>query len=343
MVAAALALRRGCAVIARLRHLPGLVVLLLAACASPPPPSSPLPVAPPPGQEQGTELAAGDSVEVSYYPAAPLETTAYLIGPGDVLRLDVADHPELSRERVLVLPDGFVAAPLNSRLAAAGKRADQLAEDLARFYRQRQVLNPVVTVAVEQADARIDALMRSVARPGRSDTLTLLVDRSGFLDLPFVGQVSVRQPFLDMRRQIVDTYRQQFGKRLEVTVNVRSRQTPVVYVIGEVVTPGAVNVTGPLTPFMAVASAGGFRRTAKESDVRVYRYRPGGQLDHWSFDLTLQAAADKQPPPRLDIVARDIVFVPKSGIAVANDAIEQYIRNLLPFGLGVGAYYQLPP
>ena len=33
-----------------------------------------------------------------------------------------------------------------------------------------------------------------------------------------------------------------------------------------------------------------------------------------------------------------MIFVPRSGVAMANDAVEQYIRNMLPFGIGLAAF-----
>jgi polysaccharide biosynthesis/export protein len=326
------------------RHCLLLIAVGLCACSTAPPiVSSALPPIPDPGLRVDRPLSVGDIVAIDYFPSSVLEATAYVVGAGDLLRVDVFDHPELSRERVLVLPDGHISAPLVNRLPVVGKNVQQIAQELAAIYRQRKILDPAVIVSVEQADARIAALMRSVTREGRSEPVTVMVDELGYLDLAFIGQVSTRQPFGDVRREVIERYRQQFGARLNVTVNLRNRQPPVVYVIGEVVNPGGVNYTYGQTPLMAVAAAGGLKATALPSDVRVYRYRQDGSLDQWSFDIGANLSQGNRAVAALQMAPQDVVYVQKSGVALANTAIDQYIRQMVPFQIGVGATYLFNP
>lgn len=92
-------------------------------------------------------LAAGCA---SSFPPAPSAAASaeykYLIGPGDVLNIQVWRNPELSMS-VPVRPDGKVTAPLVEDLNAIGKDPSTLARDiekeLAKFIR-----DPVVTVIV---------------------------------------------------------------------------------------------------------------------------------------------------------------------------------------------------
>src|SRR5215510_11824249 len=48
------------------------------------------------------------------------DTPSYLIQPNDVLSVFVYKYPELSRDQVLVLPDGFISLPLIQDMKAAG-------------------------------------------------------------------------------------------------------------------------------------------------------------------------------------------------------------------------------
>ena len=81
------------------------------------------------------------------YPPAPTAAASseykYLIGPGDMLNIQVWRNPELSMI-VPVRPDGRLAAPLVEDLVAMGKDPTTLARDiekeLAKFIRE-----PVVT------------------------------------------------------------------------------------------------------------------------------------------------------------------------------------------------------
>src|SRR4051812_10805441 len=91
------------------RHCLLLIAAGLCACTTAPPiVSSALPPIPDPGLRVDRPLSVGDIVAIDYFPSSVLEATPYVVGAGDLLRVDVFDHPELSRERVLVLPDGHI-------------------------------------------------------------------------------------------------------------------------------------------------------------------------------------------------------------------------------------------
>lgn len=72
--------------------------------------------------------------------------TAYLIGPGDTIQIDVWGNPELS-VTVPVRPDGKMSSPLVQDLWASDKTATQLAKDIEKVL-AKYVRNPVVTVIV---------------------------------------------------------------------------------------------------------------------------------------------------------------------------------------------------
>lgn len=80
--------------------------------------------------------------------AVPEDSTdfAYLIGPGDNLRIDVWRNPELSGI-VPVRPDGKITTPLAEDLPASGKTPTQLARDVEKFL-EKYIQSPVVTVIV---------------------------------------------------------------------------------------------------------------------------------------------------------------------------------------------------
>ncbi|MBD3893583.1 XrtA/PEP-CTERM system exopolysaccharide export protein [Hydrogenophaga sp.] len=100
----------------------GVVVLGLSACASP---------------------TAG------LLPAPPVAAKAdysYIVGPGDMLNINVWRNPELSAT-VPVRPDGKVSTPLVDELLAQGKTPTQIARDIEQAL-GRFVRDPVVTVIV---------------------------------------------------------------------------------------------------------------------------------------------------------------------------------------------------
>jgi polysaccharide biosynthesis/export protein len=96
--------------------------------------------------------------------AAPATSPGYVIGRGDVLKINVWKEPDLTLEATVRL-DGMITVPLVGDVQAAGRVPSQLATalvaGLARF-----VENPRVTVGVEKAySARIYVVGEAV-RPG---------------------------------------------------------------------------------------------------------------------------------------------------------------------------------
>ena len=71
---------------------------------------------------------------------------SYIVGPGDLLNINVWRNPELSAS-VPVRPDGKVATPLVDELVAQGKTPTQIARDVEKAL-GKFVRDPVVTVVV---------------------------------------------------------------------------------------------------------------------------------------------------------------------------------------------------
>ena len=67
----------------------------------------------------------------------------YRIQPGDVLRVDVLEDPDLSRS-ALVLPDGRIAFPLVGTIAVAGRTLDQINEVIATALEPNFAVRPSV-------------------------------------------------------------------------------------------------------------------------------------------------------------------------------------------------------
>lgn len=86
----------------------------------------------------------------SSFPPAPVIASSadysYIVGPGDVLNINVWRNPELSAS-VPVRPDGKVATPLVDELVAQGKTPSQIARDVEKAL-SKFVRDPVVTVVV---------------------------------------------------------------------------------------------------------------------------------------------------------------------------------------------------
>ena len=108
---------------------------------------------------------------------------------------------------------------------------------------------------------------------------------------------------------------------VEVTV-VESSQK--VYVGGEVRSPGVVPFYENLTALQAVFERGGFLRTAQSNNILLIR----ADADKEQMNITSIKTKDIAS---LSVLPSDVIFVPKTGVAKANVAMSQFIRNMLPF------------
>ena len=88
----------------------------------------------------------------------------YLIGPGDVLSIDVWKEPEMSKQ-VSVRLDGEVSLPLINDVKAAGFTCTELRKQLAEKYKDF-VDVPEVSVTVLESRSKRIYLLGKIKRPG---------------------------------------------------------------------------------------------------------------------------------------------------------------------------------
>jgi polysaccharide export outer membrane protein len=313
------------------------MTLLSAGCQSRLSVTGPLP--PSPVVESDFEAAVvglGDVIAVGYYRNIRLRHgERYKIGVGDVLHVDIADHPEITRDKVTVLPDGRISLPLIGSIAAAGIDTEHLAAAVSRRYSDERINDPHVAVSVEDGDQRIQTFLHSLTQTLSSQNIEVTVGDASGIDLPGIPTVPVNRPFTEIRKDIRDTYRREFGADLDVTVNFRKRSGQFVFAMGEVGKPGAVEISRTLNPLTAIAAAGGVLPTGDLTKVVVVRYNNSG-YDQYVFDLEKPLYFEDQKTPEFHLRPSDVIFVPKTGIADVNQVVDQYVRKMLPFPLGAG-------
>jgi protein involved in polysaccharide export with SLBB domain len=87
----------------------------------------------------------------------------------------------------------------------------------------------------------------------------------------------------------------------------------------------------------AIAQAGGFRDTARRTQVIVIRQNPDGPFFTTVLDITkVINGADKAQD--ISLMPYDIVYVPKSAIADVDLWVQQYVNSIIP-----GQFYYAMP
>jgi len=168
---------------------------------------------------------------------------------------------------------------------------------------------------------------------------TVLVRPDGRIALQLIGEVAVagRSPE-DLSKDLVEHYTREGLRRPIVAVMLRKSAVQRVYVGGEVGLPKVIVQEGRLTLSQAIFEAGGMKPTADRAMIVVLRDDGSGTAQVMKIDFdkeVLEAGRD------LVLQPLDVVVVPQSGIAKANQAVEQYVSKMLPTWFSIGLSYLL--
>jgi len=115
-----------------------------------------------------------------------------------------------------------------------------------------------------------------------------------------------------------------------LTVIVRTFSSQRIFVGGEVIRPGLIELGPDMDPIQAVFQAGGIRETAKLKETILIRKGANNQPVPIRLDLEA-AMAGNGHGANYQLQPNDILYIPKSGIAKANLWVAQYIQELLLF------------
>lgn len=151
----------------------------------------------------------------------------------------------------------------------------------------------------------------------------------GKIALQLIGEVKVEGKSPDeVRNELMKLYSPQL-KTPEIAVLVRSFYERHVYVGGQVMAPGIVEMPGMMTLLEAIMQAGGFDlRQAEVRNVIVIRHINGRRYGQ-SINLKPALAGDEVQPFYLE--PKDIVYVPQTTIAKVDQWIDQHINKIIPY------------
>lgn len=158
----------------------------------------------------------------------------YVIGPEDMLTINVWKEPEISRS-VPVRPDGKISLPLLGDLTASGLTTVELRENITGKLKQ-YVSNPEVIVIVQEVKSRSFNIVGKVGRSGSytlgkpMTVLDAIAGAGGFLDFAKRDKIYVLRPGANgSPRMLRFNYNLVIkGRRLDQNVNVQSGDTIVV-------------------------------------------------------------------------------------------------------------------
>jgi polysaccharide export outer membrane protein len=149
----------------------------------------------------------------------------------------------------------------------------------------------------------------------------------GKVSLALVGHTDVAGMTVEeLDAHLCDLYSDKINEP-DITTVVRSFANRRVYIGGEVLSPGFIDLSHQMTALEAVMATGGFdKRSANLEDVVVIRHIEGERYAKLiNFNLPLD-----DPNSNLLLAPRDIVYVSRTTIDEVNQWVDQYISRVIP-------------
>lgn len=273
-----------------------------------------------------------------------LPSLEYRIGPLDMVQVVVWEHPELTSPMGQYQPagqrvttDGTLFYPYAGEIKAAGLTAQELRTEITRRLSDKILNDPQVDVRVTGYNSLKAFISGAVNKPGfvSFDEMPMTIPAAiaavgGFAEEADPSAMQLRRgdkvyninyleafkTNLPLNRMLLKPDDQIFIPALSET-----QKENRVFVLGEVVRTGAVNVNqGKLSLTEALASAGGLQTTnASSRSIYVIRNTSETQID--VFQLNAKNAMALAMGERFNLNARDVVYVDASDLATWNRLI----------------------
>jgi polysaccharide export outer membrane protein len=164
----------------------------------------------------------------------PAPAPSYVIGPGDVLQINVWKEPEASSGSVIVRPDGMVTLPLVKEIKAAGLTPAQMEAQLTAKL-SKQINDADVTVIVREIVSQKVYLLGAVRNSnpiilrGPLTILQAIAEAGGVTDYAKKGSIFVlRQDGSQQNRIPFDYHAVVHGQHQEQNILLRPGDTIVV-------------------------------------------------------------------------------------------------------------------
>jgi polysaccharide export outer membrane protein len=228
---------------------------------------------------------------------AQVEPSEYQLGPGDTIRIQVYQNPDLTLE-TRVTENGIITYPLIGAVKIGGLSILTAEQRIARALQSGGFIRqPQVSILLLQNRANQISVLGHVNRPGRfpletsvtrvsemvaiaggiattgADVIILNGTRNG---LPFRKEIDIASVFMNNNPN--DNIVVAGGDEIYVP------RAPTFYIYGEVQRPGSYRIERGMTIRQALATGGGPTLRGTERNLRVHRRGADGAPELVSVD-----------------------------------------------------------
>jgi polysaccharide export outer membrane protein len=238
----------------------------------------------------------------------------YVVGEGDVLRITVYDHDDLTTT-ARVSGDGVIAFPLIGEVEVKGLTLQRIAQKISSLLADGYIVDPQVNIFIQEFRSRKAFIMGEVHNPGLyvlrgQTTLLALLSEAGGLTKDAGDKAIIKRKAnpsgekkniltIDLKRLI-----EKGETSLDIPImdsdSVYIAKAGVFYVTGEVKKPDAYKYEEGTTVIKAITMAGGFTDKASTGGIKITRKVNGKE------DVIAKVKMDEP------VLPDDVIIVPES-------------------------------
>lgn len=272
---------------------------------------------------------------------------SYKVGPGDRFSFMVRGRPDISRDEIIVSPDGEITLPRAGVMQVAGRSLKQISEELTQALKQYYDEPEVTLVMRGFANNRVFVLGR-VANPGAVsftgkgtllEALSLAgglpVDTSkSFLSRCMIVRGNQMVIWIDLR-DLLENGNMALNASLQNrdVIFIPQSEDQVAYVLGQVHLPGVHLLRSSQTVLDAIMSHGGATKDADLSGVYLARQVNGkGMVER----INLGEICAKGDFRRNFVLKEgDLIYVGEKGLSRFNYALLKLLPSMAAVDFGI--------
>lgn len=296
-------------------------------------------------EESGILFAPPTRTQTEYTPASVLENEAeameddYLIGPGDILSLEVWNRAGISNPNILVGPDGVITIARIGDINITGLTREEAVEKitnaLSKYYKR-----PEVSLVIKEYNNNKAFVLGRIENPGvikfpGQGTLLEALSLAGGLPVLQKDITLTRCAIIRGKDMVIWVDLRELLHNGNMALNARIKnndvifipegQDELIYVMGEVINPGAVKLSSQMTYLDALMLAGGPTKEANLEKTYILRFDGESRaVKEINLSEMLRTGALEHNVQMQD---NDVIYVAENGMSKFNYNLTQ----LLPF------------
>lgn len=315
------------------------VASVLASCSTPTP-------NPDKFSKDGPVFSPPTQTKINYTPISILEKEAasmkddYIIGPGDILSLEVWNRKDISNPDILVGPDGIISIARIGNFTISGLTREEaslkISAELTKYYKR-----PEVNLVIKEYNNNKAFVLGRIERPGvvrfpGQGTLLEALSLAGGLPVLQKDIVLTKCAIIRGKDLVIWVDLSELLHSGNMALNARIKNNDVIfipegqdellYVMGEVRNPGAVRLGSQMTYLDALMTAGGPTKDANLEKTYILRF--DGQKSAVK-EINLEAMLRKgELQNNVQLQDNDVVYVAEKGVSKFNYALNRMIPFL---------------